>query len=200
MEEEANKEKIKITWRDFFSIPNILTYFRFLLIPVVIQLYLKADKPEDYFLVAGLIALSGITDFLDGQIARRFNQRTELGVIIDPIADKLTQAAVAVMLIMNYPQMLLLFVLLAAKEFYLLFGDIVVYRKGLHFSGALWAGKVSTTVFFVTMFILVAFPNLKPWQANSLMVLTAVFLIISFVQYARALARMYRESKGNKKV
>ena len=85
---------MKVTLKEAFNIPNMLGYFRLLLIPVFAMLYLK-----EQYLQAGLVAvLSGLSDVLDGWVARKFNQITELGKVLDPMADKLTQG-VAVFLL-----------------------------------------------------------------------------------------------------
>ena len=78
-------------WKKNLTIPNLLSVFRILLIPLFIYLYLE-KSPEDFGISAGIVLLiSGATDMLDGYIARHFNQITQLGQILDPIADKLTQ-------------------------------------------------------------------------------------------------------------
>ncbi|MEG2419628.1 MAG: CDP-alcohol phosphatidyltransferase family protein, partial [Eubacterium sp.] len=150
----------KIEAKQILSIPNILSIIRLLLIPVFLYLYLKAKSPMD-FLTVGLIILgSGLTDLLDGFIARRFNMITELGIILDPVADKLTQFAVILMLILRFPGILWLVALFMVKEIYMLVNDIKLLKKGKRFSGSLWAGKVSTATFFITAFLLVSFPQM----------------------------------------
>ena len=75
--------------KEFLSLPNILSYIRILLIPVIVYFYLVK---ENYTVSAVIAALSGITDLADGFIARKFNATTNIGKILDPIADKLTYA------------------------------------------------------------------------------------------------------------
>ena len=106
----------KIKKEEFYSIPNCMGYFRILLIPVFCVLYLNADTWRDYYLAAGVILVSTITDFLDGQVARRFHMITELGKFLDPLADKLTHGAVAVCLAFRYETMRYLFALMLVKE------------------------------------------------------------------------------------
>lgn len=85
---------MKIQKREIFSIPNVLGYIRILLIPLFVWRYLTAQSGADYYTAAGIVLLSGLTDLFDGLIARRFHMITELGKVLDPIADKLTQAAI----------------------------------------------------------------------------------------------------------
>ena len=74
--------------KDIFSIPNILSFVRILLIPIFVWLYVTAGTSGEYYLAAAVVVASGITDFLDGQIARRCNMITEFGKFLDPLADK----------------------------------------------------------------------------------------------------------------
>ena len=79
--------------KQIFSIPNLLSFFRILLIPVYIAIYLNAEKTTDYYIAGCILAISCLTDLVDGWIARRFNMVTTLGKVLDPLADKLTQFA-----------------------------------------------------------------------------------------------------------
>ena len=85
--------KQKMTAKEIFSIPNLMGYFRILLIPVFSWIYIHADGVSDYYMAAVLVGISGLTDMFDGKVARKFNMITELGKFIDPLADKLTQGA-----------------------------------------------------------------------------------------------------------
>ena len=77
--------------REVFTIPNILSMFRIALIPAYIVIYLNAEQPVEYFLAGSILAVSCLTDMIDGKIARKFNMISTVGKILDPIADKLTQ-------------------------------------------------------------------------------------------------------------
>ena len=107
--------------KEIFSIPNLMGYFRILLIPVFCYTYIAKEK---YLLAAGIVLLSGLTDLFDGLVARKFNMVTELGKALDPIADKLTHAALAVCLAVRYPSMWALIGLMAIKEGYMGFKEI----------------------------------------------------------------------------
>ena len=82
--------------------PNLISFFRFLLIPVFIWLYCGLGK---HVLAAVVLALSGVSDMLDGYIARRCHMESNLGRVLDPMADKLTQAAMCLALFYRYPIM-----------------------------------------------------------------------------------------------
>ena len=75
----------KIKKEEIWSIPNCMGYFRILLIPFFCVIYLNADSVKDYYLAAGLVLVSTITDLFDGKVARKFNMVTELGKFVDPL-------------------------------------------------------------------------------------------------------------------
>ena len=77
--------------KEIFTIPNLLSFFRLILIPVYMTIYLHASKPSDYILAGSILAISCLTDMFDGKIARKFNMITTFGKFLDPLADKLTQ-------------------------------------------------------------------------------------------------------------
>ena len=104
--------------KDLFTIPNLMGYFRILLIPVFCYFYIKKQA---YLLAAGIVLISSLTDLFDGYIARRFNMVTELGKALDPVADKLTHAALALCLAFRYPLMWALLALMAVVLLVLFF-------------------------------------------------------------------------------
>ena len=185
----------KFSKKDLWSIPNILCYIRFLLIPVFVVTYIRADHPRQYIQAAAVVFLSGLTDFLDGFIARRFDMVTELGKIIDPLADKLTQASLIFVLVVKYKWMFLLLILFVIMQLFLLIAGLVMLKKGTKLNGAKWFGKVSTTAFYATMLVLVAVPTLKIGITNILMVVCGAFLLLSFLLYINEYIHMYHSLK-----
>ena len=92
------------SWKkDIFSIPNLLSLFRLLLIPVYATLYLNATQRYQYLLAGVILAVSCLTDMIDGKIARKYNMITTLGKILDPLADKLTQLTLTICRSLKYP-------------------------------------------------------------------------------------------------
>ncbi|HPU63557.1 MAG TPA: CDP-alcohol phosphatidyltransferase family protein [Mobilitalea sp.] len=185
----------KFNKKDLWSIPNILCYIRFLLIPVFVVQYIKAQETREYFQAAAVVLASGITDLLDGFIARTFNMVTELGKLIDPIADKLTQAALIFVLIVKIKWMFLLLILFVLMQLFLLIAGLAMLKKNKKLDGSKWFGKVSTTVFYAVMLVLVAVPNLNQNIVNVMLLICGAFLALSFALYVREYIRMYREVK-----
>ena len=112
-------------------------YFRLLLVPVYLVLYFRATDAHGYLTAAAVLAVSALTDMFDGKIARRFHMVTELGKILDPIADKVTHGAVALSLTFRFPLMRYVFLLFVVKEAFMGFmGLYMIKRRGTHMDGA----------------------------------------------------------------
>ena len=175
------------SWKkDIFSIPNLLSLFRLLLIPVYATLYLNATQRYQYLLAGVILAVSCLTDMIDGKIALKYNMITTLGKILDPLADKLTQLTLTICLSLKYPVLYPVLGLFVMKELFQLVLGVVFLRKGKMLPGALMAGKVCTTILFVSLIALVLMPNIPPVAVKAIAVIDALFLIISFVSYAMA--------------
>ena len=171
--------------KDILTVPNLLSLFRLLLIPVYIMIYLNADSNSDYYIAAGILAVSCLTDLIDGKIARHFNMISNVGKILDPLADKATQFALILCLTMKYPVLLILVGLFIVKESFQLIQGFMILRKGQILSGALLSGKISTTVLFVSLIFMVMFPDIDMRVIYILTGIDCVFLLISFIGYAR---------------
>ena len=117
---------IKNWKKEIWSIPNLLSLLRILLIPVYIVLYLEAH----YYVAGGILAVSCLTDLLDGKIARHFDMVTTLGKILDPLADKLTQFALIVCLMVRYPILWTVLVLFVVKESFQMVAGVINFSRG----------------------------------------------------------------------
>lgn len=184
--------KKNISRDEWFKVPNLLSYFRILLIPFFVHYYLIAEDMNGYLLAAGLLFVSGLTDAVDGIIARNFNQITNLGKLLDPVADKLTQLAVASVLIVKWPVMIYLLILFIVKEFSMFIFSYVLLRKDKIMNGSMWFGKIATIVFYFCMFVLVSFPKVSQVTLLSLVLITGFFQIVAFAGYMRVFINMYK--------
>jgi cardiolipin synthase len=172
--------------KEIWSIPNLLSLFRLFLIPVYLSLYLRADSPGAYTAAAVVLALSCLTDLLDGKIARRFNMVTNLGKVLDPLADKLTQLVMIICLSLRHKVMRYLLILFLIKEFFQFFAMIAAMRHGKGLNGALMSGKISTTVLFTSLIILVLMPDLPQSWVSIISSVCLVFLLYAFGDYILA--------------
>ena len=180
--------------KQLLSIPNLMGYFRILLIPVIVWRYVTAETVTDYYIAAVMIGISGITDFLDGFVARRFHMITKVGKALDPIADKLTQGAIVLSLSFRFQWMIPLAVLFVIKEGFMGIMGIIFLKKGMMLDGAKWFGKVCTFVLYVVMFILILFPEIPLVAANSLIVLCIGLMLLSFGMYIPVFYKMWKEA------
>lgn len=148
---------MRINWKkEIFTIPNLLSLIRLILIPVYVVIYLN----EHYLLAGVIIAVSCMTDAVDGFVARHFNMISHVGKLLDPLADKLTQFALILCLTIRYPAMLIVLVLLVVKEIIQAICLLLVVRKGKALKGALIMGKICTAFLFTSLVAMVVFPNL----------------------------------------
>ena len=165
------------------TIPNILSVFRILLIPVFIITYFYIDNIDGYRVIpAVILGVSALTDVVDGMIARHYNQITQLGKIIDPLADKLSQFAMCVCLAVENWQLIFFSLILFGKELCFLIGGILISKKSINIPGAKWYGKVTTAVIFISLFLITLLPKI-PLLINTLTIISILLLIISFVLY-----------------
>ena len=177
---------IKNWKREILTIPNLLSLFRLVLLPVYAEIYLNAVEEYEFLLAGGIMALSCATDLIDGKIARRFNQITNLGKILDPLADKITQFTLTLCLSLKYPVLQPVLALFVVKEVFQLVVGLFFLLKGHMLPGALMAGKVCTTILFVSLIALVLMPNMNPYIVDAIALVDAIFLAISFFSYVMA--------------
>ena len=172
--------------KEVLTIPNLLSLFRLMLIPVYIRLYLGAMSPAQHYTAGAVIAVSCLTDAVDGWIARQFNMITTLGKILDPLADKFTQLALTLCLSIRYPSLKAVLALLVVKEVFQLILGAIHLIHGKILPGALMTGKVCTTVLFVSLIALVVFPQVPAALVKAIAVTDSFFLAVSFVSYLLA--------------
>lgn len=174
-------------WKhDILTVPNALSLIRMILIPVYIRVYLRADAPRDFWLSGAILAVSCLTDALDGWIARRFHSVSLLGKVLDPLADKATQLALILCLCQRYAVLKPVLALMAVKEAYQLTACVVSFSRGKMLPGALPAGKICTAVLFASLIVLVIFPRLEPSAVTAVALTDCFFLTVSFTDYVLA--------------
>lgn len=149
-------------------IPNILTSLRILIIPFFIWKMLEGDL----FWAGVLLLLSGVTDLLDGLLARSFHWVSDIGKVLDPIADKLTQGAISITMLVKLYAYWPFFVIFLVKDFVMLVLGGYLLKKGVRLEGARWFGKLATFMFYGTMILILFFPNMST-------VVTLILLTIS---------------------
>lgn len=168
--------------KKIFTIPNLLSLVRILLLPVFIWLY---SVRKDYRAAFVVLLISGITDLLDGFIARRFHMISVLGKMLDPIADKLTQAAVLLSLGSRFPLLFVLAGLFVLKEAVTGVMFLTVMRKTQEVRGADWHGKLTTFLLDFTMLLHILWFEIPLWVSHLFTGLCALVMVLSFLLYFR---------------
>ena len=183
---DAKSQKTKKPINQNLTVPNAMSVFRILVIPFFAYFFLKGN------LTAAIVALglSGLSDALDGMIARHFNQITELGKMLDPLADKLTQGTVAICIAVHYPSIWPLLALLVLKELVMLCGACYLLKNGKKPCAAKWYGKVSTTLFYIAIGLIVVMDGFMKVSESTFniasttaLVITAGFMVYTFIRY-----------------
>lgn len=172
--------------KELFTIPNLLSLFRLVLLPIYARIYLNATEEYEYMIAGSIMAVSCLTDLVDGKIARKFNQITNLGKVLDPFADKITQFTLTLCLSLKYPVLHPVLALFVVKEAFQLIVGIIFLTKGRMLPGALMAGKICTTILFVSLIALVLMPNMNPLLVDAIALVDGIFLLISFIAYITA--------------
>ena len=182
MKDNKHKEAwaSRLTINQILSIPNILSFVRIALIPIIIWAYCTLGN---YLLTIALIAFSGITDIIDGFIARRFNMITDFGKALDPIADKLTQGAIMICLLTRFPLMWLLLILLAVKEISSFILRLILFTRTEAVYGSYWHGKLATVMIYATVALHIIWATIPPAFSGALIVITSAVMFFSFAMY-----------------
>lgn len=206
---------VKDLFKGCWTIPNLLSVIRILLIPVFAYLFYNDEK----IWAVAILAISGLTDTFDGQIARRFNQVSALGKILDPVADKLTQITIAIMLLIDFRaaenEMIRafgwVFLVFLIKEAVMIVGGLIMILLNIRPGAAEIWGKAATLIFYVGMVIIIAFgPEVGALNAvvgfelpaivtGIIVVISAIMTILAFLSYMPETYRQFKEYFDNKK-
>ncbi|WP_076546038.1 MULTISPECIES: CDP-alcohol phosphatidyltransferase family protein [Halanaerobium] len=169
-----------------FTIPNYITFFRILLIPVYLYNFVQGN----IIAAAILFAVSAVTDFLDGYIARKYNLESKTGKLLDPLADKLT--IVSILLVLIYLNIIPRFIsyIILIRELFILLSGIITYIYGLNFINPSFIGKLSVALlYFAIALKLLEFDYL----GNLLFYIVIPINIYSALDYSyRAYKKIYK--------
>lgn len=200
-------ENVKDLFENWNTIPNLLCFIRIALIPVFTALFVK----EQYIAAFITMIVAALTDVFDGKIARKFNMVSNLGKILDPIADKLSQIAIVIILLVKFwdgPLKYILF-LFIFKELLMVIGAGILMAKGMRPVAAEVWGKLATVVFYTFMITIIAIgPNgallsidlFKGLELNNtvimiMVIISAILAFASLFGYAPGFIRQLKENK-----
>lgn len=172
------------------TIPNLLSMFRLILAFVFLILYLNVETKTEYWCALGILVLSAITDVVDGKIARHFHMVSNLGKILDPVADKVTQGFVMLALARRFPLILLEVGIFLLKECYMGMKGLQVIRTTGKNEGALWFGKVNTVILYGSFMLMILWYDMPGVLANIIILTGCVSIICCFLLYRREFLRL----------
>lgn len=201
-------ENVKDLFTNWNTIPNWLCFLRIALIPVFSILFIKGMYIPAFI----IMAVAAITDLFDGKIARKFNMVSNLGKILDPIADKLSQIAIVIIMIVKFWDGYLKYILFLfiAKELIMVCGGALLLAKGMRPVAAEIWGKVATTVFYIFMIVIIALGGegcalydvaifqkliLPEWLITTMVVISAALAFVSLFGYAPGFIRQIKDNK-----
>ncbi len=176
------KEQKNSKLKEAFNVPNILTYIRFALIPVIVWLYIVEKEPLWTF---GVVMLSAATDIIDGKIARHFHLVSDLGKAIDPVADKLTQLVTLICMIYYFPNLLILLAVMLVKEVLSAVMSLLAIRKTKTVLSSAWHGKVTTVLLYFSLALHLLWFTIPPVVSNVLILLCTSVMLLSAVLYMK---------------
>lgn len=176
---------LKFVW----NIPNTLSLVRLALLPLFALLYFN----DEIYWALAILVLSGLTDLFDGVIARKCNQITEIGKLLDPFADKITQVTVLICLTVRTPALIPLLLVCFVKELLQAIGGFFLLSRFEIIRGSKWFGKVSTFTFYLVMLLVALWKTMPDWLFTALVALVAVTMLFSFFGYMFVFINLRRE-------
>lgn len=200
------KENLKSLFSGCLTVPNLLSLIRILLIPVFGVLFYNGHIGWAVI----ILIVSGLTDFFDGKIARKFNQISELGKMLDPVADKLTQITIAIVIFLEFNKSTdptlqwfkWVFLFFLFKELLMVVVGAIMLACGLRPVAAEIYGKIATFVFYAVMVLVIAFgPEigaLRAWftlPSAVMMVLVVIAAVLTFVALLSYVPNTYKQFK-----
>lgn len=206
------KALLKEYFTGCLTIPNLLSLIRIALIPVFAVLF----NDGNYIWAIVVLAISGLTDFFDGKIARKFNQISALGKLLDPIADKLSQITIAIVFYLTFKSSAdetvkafsWIFLIFLIKEAVMVVGGAIMIMLGLKPGAAEMPGKIATFAFYTIMCVIMAFgPDIGIFgsvftlPATAMLVLVGISVIltlIAFFSYVPGVLQQIKEKKNAK--
>lgn len=204
---------MKGLFKNCWTIPNLLSVIRIILVPFFAYFYMNGKVGVSIV----ILVLSGLSDFFDGKIARKFNQISELGKLLDPVADKITQITLALLLYLSFARATdeslkafsWVFLIFIGKEAFMVVFSVFMLILNLRPCAAEIFGKLATFAFYSIMIVIVAFgPEIGLLKSvfelpNTLMmilvVISAILTVVAFISYIPDTLRQFKEKFSKKK-
>lgn len=188
---------VKSSIKRNLTIPNFLSFVRIIIICPLFVLLLN----RDYIRAGVLLVISGVSDMLDGFLARKLDQVTQLGKILDPIADKLTLIAVVISISTIFPVLLPFVIILFSKDALMLLGGAYLLKKHIRPPAARWYGKVATALFYASMITIILLSTVWGIKNDTLTVIllcvTTAAMMFALLNYVKMFVDLLKNHKNN---
>ena len=189
------------------QIPNYISLFRIFLVPVYVLLFFGVIPWGEPLVSSGIVfVLAGISDLVDGYLARRNHWISDLGKLLDPFADKMMELAVTICLMIRFGgAFILLAVITVLKELVMIVGAYIILRRGKFAVSSVWYGKMATLSWFITVFAVSFIPSTSGsglWRhvtCFALIGIMAFAFVMYVIHFRKIIARTWKAlwSNGN---
>lgn len=179
------------------TIPNLLSFFRIALAILFCFLFDSEKTMSDNWPAFIVLGLNALSDFLDGKLARALNQVSELGKILDPVADYLTKFALILCFVRKYPGLVGFLLLFLLRVFVVAIAGWKTIRQVGENQGAILAGKADTAVFYAVMLALVVYPQMPPAAAYAMICVSGAMMVMAIVVYLRHFRKLRQQKQNN---
>jgi cardiolipin synthase len=191
---KQNYERVDTT--DILTVPNALSFLRILLITPFMIFFLNGN----YIWAASMIIISGLTDCVDGFLARKLHQVSEFGKLLDPVADKLTLLAVGVGICIVAPEVIPVMIILIIKDLLMMAGGSALIKNHIKPPQARWYGKLGTILFYfsVCTIVVLKVANIEvPYLSILMLSVTAAAMIFALIKYFLLFMELIKNSDTN---
>lgn len=178
--------------QQIMTLPNLMSLLRIALIPMIIAAFASGSELR----CAMLIILSGLTDVVDGWIARHWNAVSDVGKVLDPVADKLTQLAMLWMLLSSHPLMALPLAVLVIRESVMACTGLICVVRTREVRSARWHGKITTLLLYTCAFVHILWQEIPAAVSNTLIGICVLAQLVSLVMYTWDNICCIRQAKG----
>lgn len=189
------RDQPKNTNTQVVTIPNLLSFFRIALAILFCFLFDSEKTMADNWPAFIVLGLNALSDFLDGKLARALNQVSELGKILDPVADYLTKFALILCFVRKYPGLIGFMLLFLVRVFVVAIAGWRTVQLVGENQGAILAGKADTAVFYAVMLALVVYPQMPPAAAYAMICVSGVMMVIAIVVYLRHFRKLRAQAQ-----
>lgn len=182
--ESAAKGSNSSLFENILTVPNLMTCIRIILIIPFLIMFFNGNYTASF----SVLIFSGMTDFFDGFVARTFNQTSQLGKYLDPLADKLTLFAVGFCVYVMFPKLIFIVILLVLKDILMIAGSLILLKRSINPPSAKWFGKAATASFYVSAAtaVIVYFSGADLfWLVNVLFFITFVLMFMAAIGYCK---------------